>query len=569
MVKCACSCVSCKTCFYIFGGILLVIGIILTSTKTAIINGALQLELQVIDGSYEFEAWQSTAEYPAYLSVWIWDYKNADNYTFTEPSGRFGSGVWTFPVPDVAEVGPFVYTEIIQHKDHDYVYTDGSIHAPNPDKQKASDLASIRSERVTNYYPAYDPNDPTTGLNPHEHYVNPMNLLAIGLPKIVDYVLAGVEVEGVKTLIVRKINDLMTASGTLPIVKNITAHQALWEYEDPILKELQKECEDGNLDIRSFECAKSPIADLEPYFGILISSNGTSGNFFQQNTGAKGGDLNKYLEIEKFSMTSKADLSDKLDWWLEEPRSCNDLRGTDGSSSFPFATEGEPIPLFSGDLFRSFDLQFTEKTRSPADKLDVYRYDADEFIFASPNKNPDNQCFCIPEFWDTTTMNCTTQLAGGMVTSRATLGLPLVLSLPHFLWGPEWQARSGGDFHPTVEQHGTWLEFEPTTGTPMVANKRIQQSLAIVRDDTYDIYKNMLQDTIVMPLVWVNESFIIEPQLEDDIYLGIVTLPTIILAVGGCCIAIGAVLIAAGFFRKDPKKCADASVGNVNDALDG
>ena len=40
---------------------------------------------------------------------------------------------------------------------------------------------------------------------------------------------------------------------------------------------------------------------------------------------------------------------------------------------------------------------------------------------------------------------------------------------------------------------------------------RYQFSLAINKDKRYDIYENMEQDTIIMPLLWANETF----QLSD------------------------------------------------------
>ena len=89
-------------------------------------------------------------------------------------------------------------------------------------------------------------------------------------------------------------------------------------------------------------------------------------------------------------------------------------------------------------------------------------------------------------------------------------------SLPHFLYGTdELRAKARGDLNPGPE-HDTVLEYEPTTGGLMNAAKRLQFSLFLNKDESFNLYQGMDENTMVIPLIWINESFVLPPEYESE-----------------------------------------------------
>ena len=82
------------------------IGIACLAGMNPLIELGLQMELEVVEGTVEYDAWvASSDDAPVYLDVWIWNYTNADDYYIDE------NGEVTYPMPKVEEVGPFRYLE--------------------------------------------------------------------------------------------------------------------------------------------------------------------------------------------------------------------------------------------------------------------------------------------------------------------------------------------------------------------------------------------------------------------------------------------------------------------------
>ena len=168
---------------------------------------------------------------------------------------------------------------------------------------------------------------------------------------------------------------------------------------------------------------------------------------------------------------------------------------------------------------------------------------------------------------------CEEYLDGAIVASDANFGIPLTISNPLFLWADKIKAMSKyveGEMNPSEKEHATYLQYEPNTGAPIVAQKKIQQSLFIVKDKRFNIYENLKTadtapdsilnnndiDAQVMPLVWINESFVITEDLEFDLYLGTDLAPKILIGVGAGMLGIGVILVGLAawfYFNRDSK----------------
>ena len=103
--------------------------------------------------------------------------------------------------------------------------------------------------------------------------------------------------------------------------------------------------------------------------------------------------------------------------------------------------------------------------------LDLINYD-----------KPENLCFC-PAFrkcaksgssqhWDLS--NCTNPCLDGTLHASGCLGVPVVLSAPHFYNADSSLEEAIDGLQSNIDLHDTYLDVEPTSGITLSAHKRGQ-----------------------------------------------------------------------------------------------
>ena len=142
----------CSWCFIIFGAVLVTLGIATLGGMNALITIGLQASLQVVPGSVMYDTLLDSGEdTPVYFSVWLWNYTNSEDYTYTP--AKIGNGEWSFPVPYVEEVGPFVYKEVFATDQVQFKDSEGNIFSAE-EVERADDKSkyiSIVSHSKTQY----------------------------------------------------------------------------------------------------------------------------------------------------------------------------------------------------------------------------------------------------------------------------------------------------------------------------------------------------------------------------------------------------------------------------------
>ena len=142
----------------------------------------------------------------------------------------------------------------------------------------------------------------------------------------------------------------------------------------------------------------------------------------------------------------------------------------------------------------------------------------------SYDSEPENACFCDSPFWsnygnltkEKNELDCLSETSGSVVVQSGYFGVPFMASLPHFMYGTdELKNKAKGDINPGP-QYDTVLEYEPTTGGLMNAAKRLQFSLFLNKDESFYLYQGMEENTMVIPLIWINESFVLPPDYEAE-----------------------------------------------------
>nr|QRF70962.1 sensory neuron membrane protein [Semiothisa cinerearia] len=170
--------------------------------------------------------------------------------------------------------------------------------------------------------------------------------------------------------------------------------------------------------------------------------------------------------------------------------SCNEYVGTDGTVFPPFLTEKDRLQSFSGDMCRPFKPWFLKKTSYRGIKTNRYTVNIGDFA-----NDPELNCFCdAPD-------KCPPK---GLMDLIKCLKAPMYASLPHFLDCDPSLLKNVKGLNPNVDEHAIEIDFEPISGTPMVAKQRIQFNIELIKTEKYDVFKN-LPNTIA-PIFWIEEG---------------------------------------------------------------
>ena len=126
--------------------------------------------------------------------------------------------------------------------------------------------------------------------------------------------------------------------------------------------------------------------------------------------------------------------------------------------------------IFFGELGRSLYLSYKGRTFHRG--IPAWRYWIPPDYFASPDKNPDNKCFCStpkePEMCD-----------GIYDFGTPYFGAPASISLPHFLYASKKIQSMVEGLNPDPDKHEAYMDHNPTLGVPIGAMVRIQANLMV------------------------------------------------------------------------------------------
>lgn len=299
-----------------------------------------------------------------------------------------------------------------------------------------------------------------------------------------------------------------------------TVKEMLWGYEDPILKQLRLP---------------------DPHTGVFYPYNGTADGYYNIFTGRGN--------IEKLGIIDRWQGKGKLTTW-QDPY-CDMINGTDGSVFPPFIDKRKLLDFFSSDICRSV---FAEYESSRVLKgIPVYRFMLPSKTFASPVDNPENKCYCKDPLF---TRNCT--MAGILDISGCKEGMPVYISLPHFLYGSEALKEAIDGMEPNEEEHSTFLDVEPVTGISLNVAKRLQVNIAVQPSNQIEVLSN-IKEPILFPLVWLNETATVDDATAEELKGALIStmdlLETIQMTLIGCgCVIFLACIISLCVLKKKENK---------------
>nr|AFG73002.1 sensory neuron membrane protein 1 [Cnaphalocrocis medinalis] len=175
------------------------------------------------------------------------------------------------------------------------------------------------------------------------------------------------------------------------------------------------------------------------------------------------------------------------DVWKDK---CNEYQGTDGTVFPPFLTEKDNLESFSGDLCRSFKPWYQKKTSYRGIKTNRYVANIGDFA-----NDPDMQCFCD------TPDTCPPK---GVMDLMKCMKAPMYASLPHFLDSDPNLLKHVKGLSPDANEHGIEIDFEPISGTPMVAKQRVQFNMLLLKADKLELIQDL--PNTLSPVFWIEEG---------------------------------------------------------------
>ncbi|XP_043571268.1 scavenger receptor class B member 1-like isoform X2 [Chiloscyllium plagiosum] len=208
---------------------------------------------------------------------------------------------------------------------------------------------------------------------------------------------------------------------------------------------------------------------------------------------------------------------------------CNMLNGTAGEMWPPFMDPSDTLRFFSPDACRSLELVYQNSDSTFG--IPSFRYIAPKTMFANGTVYPPNEGFCP----------C--RESGVMNVSTCRHHSQVFISHPHFYNADPvlWEAIKG--LHPNEREHALFIDIHPLSGIPLNVSIKLQLNLFLKSAKGILITEKM--QTMLLPLIWFDESGNIDGQILDYFYTFMVVIPRVLQYVQFIILGLGALVIAA------------------------
>jgi len=319
------------------------------------------------------------------------------------------------------------------------------------------------------------------------------------------------------------INLLILALGDTKVFVNHTVEEWLFGYPDPVFHAVHVIM---NILHKHFS----------PKFGFFVDYNNSNDGLYLANTGKD--------DITKSNQVCKWNGNDSLQWWTSDE--ANMINGTDGTFMSPKVDKTKKLYAFVTDICRSVYFRY-EKDTSIRD-INTLKFTMPAIVFANATENPDNAGFCVPA------NNCLD--SGVLDISTCKQDAPIVVSSPHFYLGSSKYIHGVNGMHPNKNEHETYVDVEPLSGSVLRAAKRLQINSHLQYLGIFSSLKHV--NDVILPMLWLNESVMVDTATANMFKSDMLSLikvahvlPYVILGIGLALVLIGAILLALWYKRKN------------------
>ncbi|RWS04216.1 platelet glycoprotein 4-like isoform X2, partial [Dinothrombium tinctorium] len=198
--------------------------------------------------------------------------------------------------------------------------------------------------------------------------------------------------------------------------------------------------------------------------------------------------------------------SRKVPYWTHD--SCNEIKGTDGSSFHPGIQRGETLHVFHPDLCRSAFATYSSDSSILG--VDTFRFIIPKKVFAAPLNDSDNFCFCTRPVKDRRICS----INGIQDMSSCREGAPIVTSSPHFFETDPILLKNVGGLEPIESKHRAYFDVEPVTGAVVNAARRMQINIEIKNNAEFTVMSRVRN--MILPLLWIEETAAINEEMANE-----------------------------------------------------
>lgn len=241
----------------------------------------------------------------------------------------------------------------------------------------------------------------------------------------------------------------------------------------------------GSIDIASVlrkgyrtlvEFLKNQPEDAAGRFAYMAGRNDTFHELMTMYTGE--GDICRINHLDS------VDGKRQLGVWGDEL--CDTVRGSFGNVRPPLSTSSSET-VFIPDLKRTFELHLVNDSKVGG--LATRRFAVTSGVFNK--RSPENACY-----------NAARKHLPSGVTDLGPLqdGVPVVMSLPHFLYGSSSLFKGVDGLYPDEKQHLFYIDSDPTTGASISGRVRLQ--LNVLMKDIPGFWSSSELGYTVLPLFW-------------------------------------------------------------------
>ncbi|XP_078277952.1 scavenger receptor class B member 1-like [Rhinoraja longicauda] len=284
-----------------------------------------------------------------------------------------------------------------------------------------------------------------------------------------------------------------------------TIKEIMWGYEDELIIFLKKHF--------------PSLLPFKDTFGLFADLNNTDTGLFRIYTGVD--DIRKVQGIDTWNGCKK------VNYWHSDQ--CNMINGTSGELWPPFLTPSDTLEFYSPDACRSLELVYQRSDRTFG--LPSFHYVAPKTMFANGTVFPPNQGFCP----------C--RQSGVLNVSTCRHNSQVFISHPHFYNGDPalWEAVDG--LHPLEKDHALFIDIHPMTGVPLNFSIKLQLNLFLKNVKGIPLTGKMR--TMLLPLMWFDESGNISGPILDNFYMFMAVIPLMLQILQYLLLAIAALLLAS------------------------
>lgn len=158
-----------------------------------------------------------------------------------------------------------------------------------------------------------------------------------------------------------------------------------------------------------------------------------------------------------------------MNFWSTDE--CNQLDGSDGSQFPPhWMDKKQPLQVFIKAFCRKFPLEY-EKEVNILNGIPAWRYKAPQNVFAHPDNNTANSCYC-----NTQTNDCP---PSGVFNATLCFDAPIFSSFPHFYTGDPKLFENIEGLQPDEKKHLTYADVHPRLAFPIDGASRFQINVQV------------------------------------------------------------------------------------------